>query len=304
MFSFCRASIALSVVTLAFSLAEEACGGESQNSRRPASADKSICITFDEVPVASGFAEVDRQALTDDILKALKKHDVKAAGFVVCSAIGDNYDLLGRWLNDGHVLGNLTMNHQDYHELGIENFFAEVVACQQELEPILAGFGQDKRYFRYPFLHYGNTVEKKRRMETFLADQNIVVAHATVIVEDYFYNLSLDKTFNPPDTAEMNRVGNEYLGHVLQQIQQAEALSQQVLKRQARQILVLRANRINAFVLDELLSALEERGYKFISLDQALQDELYSAKEAYFGWRGVSYLEMIMDSDPDLVPAE
>ncbi|MEW5993673.1 MAG: polysaccharide deacetylase family protein, partial [Candidatus Zixiibacteriota bacterium] len=44
---------------------------------------KEIAITFDQLPVAVSFAEVDRSAIAERLLGALKKHDVKAAGFVV-----------------------------------------------------------------------------------------------------------------------------------------------------------------------------------------------------------------------------
>ena len=76
-----------------------------------------------------------------------------------------------------------------------------------------------------------------------------------------------------------------------------------MLKRECRQIIALRVNPLNALSLDDLLQALEARGYEFIALDRALQDELYAAPEAYFGARGVGYLDMIRTSDPDFLPA-
>ncbi|MGB3478132.1 MAG: polysaccharide deacetylase family protein, partial [bacterium] len=54
--------------------------------------DKEICVTFDELPVALAFQEADRTAVTERLLAALKKHEVKAAGFVVGGNIGDSYD--------------------------------------------------------------------------------------------------------------------------------------------------------------------------------------------------------------------
>jgi peptidoglycan/xylan/chitin deacetylase (PgdA/CDA1 family) len=265
---------------------------------------KEICITFDELPASESFSEVDRTAITDKILAALKKHDVKAAGFVVGKNIGNSFDLLGRWLNGGHLLGNLTYSQQDLNEMGIEQFITDIRLGSEALEPMLSGFGQKKRYFRYPFLHYGSTVEAKRQVKLYLAEHDIVVAHATVVVEDYLYNLSFEKLGKEPDTNDYQALRYEYIRHVLDEVERCEALATEMLHRPCRQILRLRANRLNAEFLDALLTALEDMGYTFVSLDYALKDKLYSAEEAYYGLRGVGYLDMLRLSDPDLLPAE
>ncbi|MCK4573199.1 MAG: polysaccharide deacetylase family protein [candidate division Zixibacteria bacterium] len=263
-----------------------------------------ICITFDELPASQAFGEVDREAVTYLLLQALKKHNVKAAGFVVGQQIDGSYDILGQWLNDGHLLGSMTLSNQDLHQLGIEQFISDISAGHEALETMLSGFGQKKRYFRYPFLHYGNTVESKRQVKLYLEEFNITPVHATVVIEDYLFNLSLEKMGKLPDSAAYENLMNEYINHVIDEIEKSKRLAKEVLKRSCRHILRLKANRLNAVYLDEMLTALEGMGYKFISLDRALKDELYSAPEAYFGPRGVSYIEMIKQSDMDLLPAE
>ena len=45
-------------------------------------------------------------------------------------------------------------------------------------------------------------------------------------------------------------------------------------------------------------------GYSFITLDEALSDDVYHETEAYFGPKGVGYLDMIYQSNADLLPAE
>ncbi len=265
---------------------------------------KKICITFDELPASESFEEADRPAITYLILETLKKHGVKAAGFVVGDQIEGSFDILGEWLNNGHSLGNMTYSNQDLHQLGIEQFIQDIALGNDALEPMLKGFGQKNRYFRYPFLHYGNTVEAKEQVRLYLDENDYTVVHASVVIEDYLYNLTFEKMGQVPDSAEYDNLLNEYVNHVLDEIERAENLARQVLKRPCRHILRLKANRLNAVFLDEMLTAIEDMDYQFISLDQALDDEVYSAPEAYFGLRGVSYLEMIMQSDPDYLPAE
>lgn len=279
-------------------------GGQEQVVAKGKKAPKEISITFDELPVAESFDTVDRSAVIKQILEALKKHEVKAAGFVVGKNIGSSFDLLGHWLNEGHLLGNLTYSHQHLNEMGIEQFIKDIAIGNERLEPMLSGFGQKKRYFRYPYLHYGSTVETKRQVRLYLDEHGIVVAHATVVVEDYLYNLSLEKIGARHDSAGYHALRYEYVTHVLEEIERCEQLAKEILKRPARHILHLRANRLNALFLDALLTAIKDMGYKFITLDHALEDKLYSAPEAYFELRGVGYLDMLKRSDPDLLPAE
>lgn len=277
---------------------------QSQSKTSKKKKTKEICITFNELPASKSFGEIDRTAITYLILETLKKHKVKAAGFVVGEEIGESFDILGEWLNNGHLLGNMTYSNQDLHELGIEQFINDIKAGGKALETMLLGFGQKRRYFRYPYLHYGNSVESKKQIKLYLEGHNYKVVHTSVIIEDYLYNLSLEKMGKIPDSADYENLMNEYLNHVLDEIESSERLAKQVLKRSCRQILQLRANRLNAVFLDEMLTAIEGMGYRFISLNRALKDKLYSTPEAYFGSRGVSYIEMIRDSDPDYLPAE
>ncbi len=272
------------------------------NAKEPAK--REMCITFDELPTAKAFGDVDRPAVTYLILQALKKHNVKAAGFVVGDQIEGAYDMLGEWLNDGHVLGNMTFSYQDLHELGVEQFIDDIGAGHDALEQMLSGFGQKRRYFRYPFLHYGTSVETKRQITGFLREHDYRVAHTSIVIEDYLYNLSLDKLGKTPDSTAYESLLTEYVNHVIEAIQRSEATSMDLLNRPCRQILALKANRLNAVSLDILLSAVENMGYKFITLDRALQDPVYARPEAYFGSKGIGYLEMLQQSDPDLLPAE
>jgi len=265
---------------------------------------REICITFDELPASMGFKEVDKNAINYLILQALKKYEIEATGFVVGDRIEDSFDILGQWLNDGHKLGNMTFSNQDLHQLNAEQFIEDIINGSNVLEPMLKGFGQKRRYFRYPFLHYGMNVGVKEEVKFYLDDNQYYIGHATIVIDDYLYNLSLEKMGLTPDSTEYENLLNEYINYVLDEIEISEQLSRTVLKRPCKQIIRLTANRLNAVYLDEMLGAIKDMGYKFITLDQALQDNLYRKEEAYFGSRGVSYLRMLMESDTDYLPAE
>ncbi len=267
---------------------------------------KEICITFDEMPVAAGFDTATSVEVMVPIMYVLKEHHVKAAGFVLGQNLTGSYDLLGDWLNDGHRLGSMTYSQMDLNEaaeISVEAFKADIVAGQEAIEEMLEGFGQNSRYFRYPFLHYGPTPQSQRAVKKFLEDNSVIVAHVTILVDDYLYNLGFSKLGPQPSDAQLEGLMNEYVNHVLDQIEEAEDLAKAVVGRPVRQILQLRANRLNATFLDVMLTEIQKMGYDFVTLDRALGDEVYRKAQAYYGTKGVSYLEMIDRSDPDLLPA-
>ena len=62
-----------------------------------------------------------------------------------------------------------------------------------------------------------------------------------------------------------------------------------MFQRQISQIFLIHANRLNAETLDAILSKLEDRGYEFISLVEALRDPAYSTLDVYSGSFGISW---------------
>lgn len=91
----------------------------------------------------------------------------------------------------------------------------------------------------------------------------------------------------------------------------AEDASQALFGRAITQTLLLHANTFNAEVLDTVLTRLEARGYRFVTLDEAMADQAYATPDTLlttYGptwlWRWAHALNVRLDGcgDPD-VPA-
>ncbi len=264
---------------------------------------KQIAITFDQLPVAESFHDVDRRAVSWLLLDALGRWEVTASGFVVGRAIEADFDLLGDWLNAGHTLGSMTFNNQDYHTIDIANFLREIRQGAEAIEPMLTGFGQDDRWFRFPYLHYGVDPESRKQAQLFLESRNTQIAHATVIPDDYLYNFTLNKLGRQPDSSDAEQLMQEYLNHIFDELDAAHLQSKQLFGRSIPQVLLLRANRLNAIYLNDLLAALVDFNYEFVTLEYALSDPAFDSPDGYFGSEGVGWLERLANSDPDFLPA-
>ncbi|MFZ1682672.1 MAG: polysaccharide deacetylase family protein [Candidatus Zixiibacteriota bacterium] len=260
------------------------------------SGDRQIAITFNELPAAPSFEDVHADALNYLILDGLKKYNVKATGFVVGANITEYADVLGQWLNAGHFLGSMTYDNQDINEVTPSQFKEEVVKGVNEIEGMLDGFGQKKRYFRFPFHKYGTTAKAKSDIKDFIRSHGEVICPATIIPEDFIYNSTLAKLGKMPDSSRLIPLRDEYLNHVFDIIEQQEQIAEKLVGHSVKQIILLQVNRLNAIFLDDLLGALKDHGYKFITLDSALTDEVYSRSESYTGTRGLGWLEMLAKS--------
>ena len=259
---------------------------------------KEIAITFDNLPATTSFGFSDQQAINEDILDALRTYKVTATGFVVGDAIEGHFDLLGSWLNDGHTLGSMTLSNQDLHDVDPGRFFEDAKLGADMIEPMLEGFGQKKRYFRFPFLHYGATDKIKNQAISFFRSRSVVVAHASIVPEDYLYDFNIQKLGRRPDSSRLERIGDEYLHHIFDVVAEAEGSAEELRGRPVRQILLLRSNRINGYFMSDILHGLQERGYTFVTLDRALADDVYRMEEHYTDGRGIGYLDRVLATNP------
>lgn len=258
-----------------------------------------VCITFDNLPSENYYSREERIEITDSILAALKRHNAKSVGFVIGDYVAGDWDQLIKWLDQGHVLGFQTFSGQNVYDAPPDVFIGDIAKGRDAIEDILEVYHIGERYFRYPLLHYGDEYDVKMEIETYLFENEMTVAPATILVEDFVHNLSLENLLKRLDTAGVEQLRGEYIEHILARVASAEDLAMEVVERPVRHILQLRANRINGLFLDDILSTFEEKGYKFITLGNALKDEIYQWPDNYYGHKVVSFLDRIREPRAD-----
>ncbi|MBP9679930.1 MAG: polysaccharide deacetylase family protein [Bacteriovorax sp.] len=102
-----------------------------------------VILTFDDGPTPG---------VTDKILDILKTYDLKATFFVVGANAARYPDLMNRIMNEGHILGNHSMNHINLNKVGF--FFkerkvkAEIMNAHKVLSPYTVN--NKHFYFRAP----------------------------------------------------------------------------------------------------------------------------------------------------------
>ena len=83
------------------------------------------------------------------------------------------------------------------------------------------------------------------------------------------------------DRATMESVPQTYVPYMEGVTVHFENLSRQFLGYEVKQILLLHANELNADYVGDLITMLRNRGYRFITLDEALEDPAYALAERH-----------------------
>jgi peptidoglycan/xylan/chitin deacetylase (PgdA/CDA1 family) len=271
--------------------------GATETAARTARTARTVAVTFDDLPatragvVANDVASLE--ALTGKLLSAVRKHNVPAVGFVNEGGLfvegagpGDvdgRTGLLRMWVDAGLELGNHTYSHRDLNTMPLDQFQADVLRGETVTRGLLKQKGQELRYFRHPFLHVGSDLKVRRAFEAFLSNHGYTVAPVTIDNDEFVYAAAYAKALRSGDTPLAMRIANDYLRYMDEVFTFFEDVSKRVTGREIPQILLLHANSLNADRFDALAEALRQRGYKFVSVAQALEDPVYRLRDEFVG---------------------
>ena len=259
-----------------------------------------MAITIDDLPIAqiSRHTPAQQETITVRLLAALAAHEAPAVGFVNSGnlEVEDCVDptreaLLQRWLAAGLELGNHTRTHPSLHQVEPAAWEADVIAGETPLKALVEGAGGHLRWFRHPYLHIGLSAEVQAETAAFLAGRGYTVAPVTLDNSDWLYARAHTTAWNAGDMETARRLGEDYLRYMLSVVDFYEDQAEQIVGRPIPQILLIHANALNADWLEPLLAALAERGYAFISLEEALADPVYARPiDGYTGKGGITWL--------------
>ena len=186
--------------------------------------DKFIYLTFD-MGYEAGY--------TEKILEVLKQNNVKAAFFITAHYLNTQPNLVKRMIEEGHVVGNHTVNHKSMPDCSLETLKAEVMNLHTGMYD---QFGYEMKYLRPPKGEYS---------ERTLAYTNSL--GYTTVMWSFAY-----------DDWEESKQGREEYGKkkILDNLHNGEIM------------LLHGTSKDNSNILSDMIQQIQERGYKFRSLDE------------------------------------
>ncbi|WJV28346.1 polysaccharide deacetylase family protein [Rossellomorea sp. AcN35-11] len=195
--------------------------------------------------VALTFDDGPSPKVTPDILKTLKEHYAKATFFMLGSQVDFYPDLAKKVSEDGHEIANHTLHHRDLSQLGQEQIEHQI----KESEKIITkATGQENLLIRPPYGAYNDKVESVAQA----ANEPLILWSVD----------SLDwQSLNEQDV--ITTVEHEVVPNSI--------------------VLLHDIHPSTGKALPELLSALEDQGYEFVTVSQLLTLKQFDESNPVFG---------------------
>lgn len=198
--------------------------------------------------------------------------------------------LLRVWVLAGLDLGSHTYSHLDLHTVPLARYEQDITRSDVVTRRLLSAVGRAPRWFRHPFLHTGRDSATRYRVEQLLARLGYRVAPVTIDNYDYIFANAYENAGARADTASLRQIPNEYVEYMGRVFSYYEAQSDALFGRQIPQVLLLHASALNAVCFDELARMMERRGYRFVSLDRAVDDSAYRSADRHYRPAGITWL--------------
>ena len=265
----------------------------------PRAAAQEVAITIDDLPdhapLPTGVTRVD---VAKSMLATLGKMKITGVyGFVNAGKLEkypDELEVLKLWREAGQPLGNHSYSHMNFSDNPAPAFEENI----EKDEPILKQLmeGQDWHWFRYPYLHEGDTLEKRHAVRAYLKEHGYRIAQVTLDFEDYAWNGPYARCVDKKDEKSIAWLKESYLNTAKEFITMDQAVSQQIFGRNIKHVLLMHIGGFDAVMLPELLDLLKKEGFKFISIEEAQSDPAYLMDPDAALKDGGTLLDQIMDS--------
>jgi peptidoglycan/xylan/chitin deacetylase (PgdA/CDA1 family) len=261
--------------------------------------DRQIAVTIDDLPagMADRMPAADITAMTTKLLGTLRDQKIPVVGFVnekklyKLGEVDERIKALQMWLDYGFELGNHTFSHASLNQVGLKAWEDDVIQGESVTRLLLAQHKMKLRYFRHPYLDTGRDLLTRRQAEEFLVGRGYRIAPITLDGWDWAFAGIYEDAKKRNDSALEQQIVRDYLSYHDAVFAYSEQLSVKVAGYEPKQILLLHASNLEADHIGELLDVLRKRGYRFITLQDALSDSVYSLPDTYVGEEGTGWLD-------------
>lgn len=246
----------------------------------PAPPGLELAITVDDLPVHGPVPSGESpRSVAAAIIAALEAGSgATATGFV--NGVWTGRDpasaaVLADWRAAGLPLANHGWAHRHLSEMSAAEFDSEVDRNAELLARLSPG--GDWRWFRYPFLDEGESVEKRAEARAVLARRGYRIAAVTLDFSDWAWTEPYARCVASADSAAIARLEQTYLQAAAESVAFSRALSARLHGRDIRYVLLLHSSAMTARMMPRLLDLYRKAGFGFVSLARAQADPYYRA---------------------------
>src|SRR5580698_4445495 len=238
-----------------------------------------LAITMDDLPLNGTLPPgVSRAETARDVLAILKKRHVPPVyGFINAKRLEGNEDgaeALKIW-GAAEPLGNHTYSHMDLEQNSAEAFDREIAENEPALELLKRNAIDNWHWLRYPFLHEGDTVEKRRAVRAYLKDHGYRIAQVTLDWEDYLWNTAYARCSAKNDQRSIEWLRSSYLNTASTFLDLGRSEARLIYGREINYVLLMHLGAFSSTILPDALDLLAKKGFTLVPLEEAESDAAY-----------------------------
>lgn len=239
-----------------------------------------IAFTWDDLPAHSSLPPGEsRVEIGHKLITAMKAaHLPPVYGFVNGVAMERepaSAPMLKDWRDAGFKLGNHTWSHMNLNSNALSDWEADLLKNEPALQQYAGG--SDWQWLRYPFLAEGDSQEKRDAARKFLAAHGYRVAAVTMSFGDYMWNEPYARCVAKNDRAAIAQLESSYLNAAAQDADFRRAMSKALYGHDIPYVLLMHVGAFDARMLPRLLKLYGEKGFHFITLEEAEKDPFYAS---------------------------
>jgi peptidoglycan/xylan/chitin deacetylase (PgdA/CDA1 family) len=246
----------------------------------PATAQKRIALSFDDVPRAPGSFMTPQQR-TERLIAALRRARVRQAAFFINPGILQQPWGTGRetqiaaYVRAGHVLGNHSYSHPHLSEVGAAAFIANIDQAAAWLD----GRPGYRPWFRFPYLDEASRdIPTRDAVRAALRERHLQNGYVTVDGRDWLLDQLINQAHNAGQAIDMNALRDLYIRILVESAEFADQLARDALHRQPVQVALMHETDIEAMFVADAVAALRARGWQIVPIDQAYRDPIASVE--------------------------
>ena len=163
----------------------------------------------------------------------------------------------------------------DLEQIPAEAFERDIEENEPALE-LLAGT-DSWHWLRYPYLHEGDTVEKRRTVRAYLQMRGYKIAQVSLDWEDYLWNTAYARCVAQNDRQAIAWLRTSYLNTASEFLDLGREQAQLIYGHDINHVLLMHLGAFSSTILPDALDLLNKKGFKLVTLEEAESDPAYEA---------------------------